>query len=354
MGEIALELVKDHKPIPADDALGFGKVFTDHMFVMDYEEGKGWINPRIVPFSSVTMSTAAAVLHYGQAIFEGIKAFRTKDGQVAIYRALDHLKRLNNSAKYVCIPEMDVDILHKGLKKLIEVEKNWVPKSKGTSLYIRPFVFATESYLGVKVAGKYSCYIILSPVGSYYSAGFSPIRIKVEDYYVRAIKGGLGEAKTSSNYAASLAASNQAQKEGFTQVLWLDGVEKKYVEEVGTMNIFFVIGDELVTPALNGSFLNGITRQSILKLAPTLGLKAVERRIPIEELFEAHAKGELKEVFGSGTAAVISPVGELSYKGKNIVINDNKVGPVAQLLFDQITGIQQGLVEDKFNWLDFI
>ena len=219
MGNISLELVKTRKPIPADDTLGFGKIFTDHMFVMDYEEEKGWFNPRVVPLDTVTMSTAAAVLHYGQAIFEGIKAFRTKDNKVALYRPVDHLKRLNNSANYVCIPQMDVDTLHKGLRTLIETEQDWVPKSKGTALYIRPFVFATESYLGVKVSGRYSCYIILSPVGSYYSAGFNPIRIKVEDYYVRAIKGGLGEAKTSSNYAASLMASNEAQKEGFTQVL---------------------------------------------------------------------------------------------------------------------------------------
>ncbi|HWR44439.1 branched-chain amino acid aminotransferase [Sporomusa sp.] len=351
MTDIAVTLAEKRGTLPADDKLGFGKIFTDHMFVMDYESGKGWHNARIVPYGDFDISPAAMVLHYGQAIFEGMKAFRTENNRVVVYRPVDHLKRFNNSADILSIPQMDVDLLHAGLNKLIEIDKNWVPKSLGTSLYIRPFVISVDPFVGVKVADQYTLFIILSPVGAYYASGFKPVKIKVEENYVRAVKGGLGEAKTPANYAASLKASEEAKKEGYTQVLWLDALEQKYIEEVGTMNIFFKMDDELITPELNGSILNGITRRSVIQVAKDWGLKVTERRISIDEVFAAHAEGRLKEVFGSGTAAVISPVGELSWNGKNIVINNNQTGETSQKLFDYITNIQQGRVADKFGWI---
>ncbi|QDR78864.1 branched-chain amino acid aminotransferase [Sporomusa termitida] len=351
MADIAVTLADKRGTLPADDKLGFGKIFTDHMFVMDYETGKGWFDARIVPYGDFDISPAAMVLHYGQAIFEGMKAFRTEDNRIVVYRPVDHLKRFNNSADILSIPQMDVDLLHAGLNKLIEIDKDWVPQSLGTSLYIRPFVISVDPFVGVKVADEYKLLIILSPVGAYYASGFKPVKIKVEEHFVRAVKGGLGEAKTPANYAASLKASEEAQKEGYTQVLWLDALEQKYIEEVGTMNIFFKIDDEIITPELNGSILNGITRRSVIQVAQDWGLKVTERRISIDEVYAVHAEGRLQEVFGSGTAAVISPVGELSWKGKNIVINNNQTGATSQKLFDYITSIQQGRVADKFGWI---
>ena len=352
MTDIAVTLAEKRGTLPGEDKLGFGKIFTDHMFVMDYVSGKGWHNARIVPYGDFDISPAAMVLHYGQAIFEGMKAFRTEDNRVVVYRPVDHLKRFNNSADILSIPQMDVDVLHAGLKKLIEIDKEWVPKSLGTSLYIRPFVISIDPYVGVRVGEQYTMFIILSPVGAYYASGFKPVKIKVEEHFVRAVKGGLGEAKTPANYAASLKAGEIAKEEGYTQVLWLDALEQKYIEEVGTMNIFFKIDDEIITPELNGSILNGITRRSVLEVARSWGLKATERRISIDEVYEAHAAGRLQEVFGSGTAAVISPVGELSWKGKKIIINDNKIGETSQKLFDYITGMQQGREADKFGWVE--
>ncbi len=351
MTDIAVTLADKRGTLPADDKLGFGKIFTDHMFVMDYESGKGWFNARIVPYGDFDISPAAMVLHYGQAIFEGMKAFRTEDNRIVVYRPVDHLKRFNNSADILSIPQMDVDLLHAGLNKLIEIDKDWVPQALGTSLYIRPFVISVDPFVGVKVADEYKLLIILSPVGAYYASGFKPVKIKVEEHFVRAVKGGLGEAKTPANYAASLKASEEAKKEGYTQVLWLDALEQKYIEEVGTMNIFFKIDDEIITPELNGSILNGITRRSVIQVAQDWGMKVTERRISIDEVYTAHAEGRLQEVFGSGTAAVISPVGELAWNGKNIVINNNQTGPTSQKLFDYITSIQQGRVADKFGWI---
>ncbi len=351
MTDIAVTLADKRGTLPADDKLGFGKIFTDHMFVMDYESGKGWFNARIVPYGDFDISPAAMVLHYGQAIFEGMKAFRTEDNRIVVYRPVDHLKRFNNSADILSIPQMDVDLLHAGLNKLIEIDKDWVPQALGTSLYIRPFVISVDPFVGVKVADEYKLLIILSPVGAYYASGFKPVKIKVEEHFVRAVKGGLGEAKTPANYAASLKASEEAKKEGYTQVLWLDALEQKYIEEVGTMNIFFKIDDEIITPELNGSILNGITRRSVIQVAQDWGMKVTERRISIDEVYAAHAEGRLQEVFGSGTAAVISPVGELAWNGKNIVINNNQTGPTSQKLFDYITSIQQGRVADKFGWI---
>ncbi|MBP2651511.1 MAG: branched-chain amino acid aminotransferase [Firmicutes bacterium] len=354
MSEITITRTTKPGNLPDATKLGFGHCFADHMFVMDYEKGKGWHNSSIVPYDEFCMYPSAMVLHYGQAIFEGMKAFRTKNNEITLFRPQDYLSRFNRSAEILCIPQMDTKMVHEALKTLIQMDKAWVPDCFGTSLYIRPFVVATDPYVGVKVSDTYKLYIILSPSGAYYAKGFDPVSIKVEDKFVRAVHGGLGEAKTPANYAASLKAQVEAQKEGFTQVLWLDAVERKYIEEVGTMNIFFKINGELITPALNGSILGGITRRTVLELARHWGVKATERAISIDEVYEANAKGQLEEVFGSGTAAVISPVGELSWKGQKIVINNNQTGPFAQKLFDYVTGLQYGKVEDTFGWVETV
>lgn len=339
---------------PAEDKLGFGTIFTDHMFVMDYETEKGWHSPRIVPYEEFGVYPSNMTLHYGQAIFEGIKAFRTEDDRIVVFRVNDYLNRFNQSADHLCIPRIDVREVKQGLFQLLETEKKWVPSKLGTALYIRPFIIATDPYVGVKVSDTYRLFIILSPVGAYYAAGFNPVSIKVEDKYVRATPGGLGEAKTPANYAMSLRAQVEAKKEGYTQVLWLDAIHRKYIEEVGTMNILFKINGEIITPALNGSILSGITRRTVLEVARDWGVKATERQISIEEVYEAHDKGTLEEVFGSGTAAVISPVGELSWKGKKITINNNQTGETAHKLFDYITGLQYGKQEDKFGWVETV
>jgi branched-chain amino acid aminotransferase len=352
MTDITLTKVDKVGVLPTDVQLGFGKIFTDHMFVMDYVVDKGWHSPRIVPYGEFDFVPATIVFHYGQAIFEGMKAFKNANNEVAVFRPKEYLNRFNRSAAHLCIPPIDVEEVYAGLFKLLELEKDWVPSTLGTSLYIRPFIIATDKYVGVKVASNYKLFIILSPSGAYYETGFNPVSIKVEDHYVRATKGGLGEAKTPANYAMSLAAQAEAYKEGFNQVLWLDAVDRKYIEEVGTMNIFFKIKGEIITPALNGSILGGITRKTVLELGRNWGLKTTERQISIEEVYEAHAKGELEEVFGTGTAAVISPVGELSWKGQKIVINNNQTGEFAKKLFDFVTGVQYGNVSDEFAWMD--
>jgi len=352
MAEITITKTTNPGTLPDENKLGFGNYFTDHMFEMDYNPKEGWHNPRIVPYQDFGINPANTTLHYGQAIFEGMKAFCTDEGQVVLFRPLEYLNRLNRSADILCIPRVDVEVVHEGLRKLIELEKNWVPAKHGTSLYIRPFIFATDPYLGLRVAENYKMAIILSPVGAYYAAGFNPVNIMVEDKFVRAVPGGVGEAKTPANYAASLRAAVEAKKAGYAQTLWLDGIERKYIEEVGAMNIFFKINGELITPALSGSILGGITRKTVLEIAKDWGLKATERRITIEEVFEAHANGQLEEVFGSGTAAVISPVGELSWKGEKIVINGNKTGELAQKLFDYVTSLQYGKAKDKFGWVE--
>ncbi|AFQ43470.1 branched chain amino acid aminotransferase apoenzyme [Desulfosporosinus meridiei DSM 13257] len=352
MTEISVSKVEQAGVLPTDDQLGFGKIFTDHMFIMDYEEGKGWHSPRIVPYGEFSFLPATIVFHYGQAIFEGMKAFRTSNDQIAVFRANHYLNRFNRSASHLCIPQINVEEVKAGLFQLLELDKAWVPSKLGTSLYIRPFIVSTDGYIGVKVSSTYKLFIILSPVGAYYSNGFNPVSIKVEDKYVRATKGGLGQAKTPANYAMSLNAQAEAHEQGFDQVLWLDAVHRKYVEEVGTMNIFFKINDEIITPELSGSILGGITRQTVLELAQNWGLKTTERQISIEEVYEAHAKGELQEVFGTGTAAVISPVGELSWKGQKININNNQTGEFAKKLFDFVTGVQYGSVPDEFSWMD--
>jgi len=352
MTEIAVKMKETMGTMPPEEKLGFGTYFTDHMFTMDYNPQEGWHNPTVAPYNEFSVFPAAMVFHYGQAVFEGMKAFRTEDDRIVIFRTKDYLERFNRSADALCIPNIDVAAVTEGLKKVVEVDKKWVPTKVGTALYIRPFIIATDPYVGVKVSDTYKLFILLSPVGAYYAAGFDPVSIKVEDKYVRATLGGLGEAKTPANYAMSLRAQEEAKKEGFAQVLWLDAVERKYIEEVGTMNIFFKINGEIVTPDLVGSILGGMTRRTVLELAKAWGIKTSERRISVEEIFAAHEKGQLEEVFGTGTAAVISPVGELSWKGKKIVINQNKTGEFAQKLFDTVTGIQYGKLEDKFNWID--
>lgn len=346
---------KSLKQKPDDTNLGFGTIFTDHMLNMDYSPEKGWHNPRIEPYGPMTMDPSTMVLHYGQSIFEGLKAFRGDDGKIRLFRPKDNFARLNRSAKRMCIPEIDPGGLIEALKELIKIEKDWIPSMPGTSLYIRPAIVATDPYVGIRASSTYRFFIILSPVGAYYKEGFNPVKIWVTKDYVRAVKGGVGEAKTAGNYAASLYAGEEATKNGYTQVLWLDGVERKYLEEVGSMNIFFVIGDELVTPALTGSILPGITRASVIKIASEKwGMKVSERRISIDEIIEADEKGILRESFGTGTAAVISPVGNIKYGDKVITINNNEVGPIAKRAFDTITGIQYGKIEDSFGWIEII
>ena len=353
MKDLIVKQAEQLKEKPSVDRLGFGIHFTDHMLVVDYESGQ-WQSARIEPYGNLSLDPAATVLHYGQAIFEGLKAYRMKDGNVGIFRPRDAFARLNRSAVRLCMPVIDEEQALSDLKALISTDKQWVPSAKETSLYIRPYMIASEPFLGVRPASSYKFVTIMSPVGAYYPEGFKPIKIMVENQYVRAVRGGLGFAKASANYAASLLAQEEAKKAGYTQVLWLDGIEQKYVEEVGTMNIFFVIGDELITPPLTGSILGGITRDSVLTIAKDWGWKVAERQTSIEEIYQAGQKGQLKEIFGTGTAAVISPVNELNWNGKIIIPGAGEVGELSQKLFQHITGIQYGEVADSHNWMEII
>jgi len=340
------------KPKPDNSSLGFGTIFTDHMFNMDYNLENGWHNPRIEPYASIEMDPATAVLHYGQAVFEGLKAYKTDSGSVQFFRPKDNFKRLNRSCRMLCIPELDEDFVFDAMKQLVVLEKDWIPGAQETSLYIRPAVVATDHFIGVRASHTYRFFIILSPVGAYYAEGFNPVKIWVTKNHVRAVRGGIGEAKTAGNYAASLYASEEAYKHGYTQVLWLDGIHQKYIEEVGSMNIFFVIEDELVTPMLNGSILPGITRDSVITMAKKWNIKLSERQISIDELIDAHDSGKLQEVFGTGTAAVISPVGEMKYGERVINIGGGKVGPLANKFYKTITDIQYGRTEDAIGWIE--
>lgn len=338
------------KQKPDSGKLGFGKYFTDHMLVMTYENG-AWNEPEIVPYSPFSMPPANNVLHYAQSIFEGAKAYKNKEGKITVFRIDDNFVRMNNSAKRMCMPTFDANVVKAGLFELLKLEQDWIPTNPGTALYIRPFMFANEEVLGVHASKKYVFCIILSPVGSYYANGLQPTRILVEEEYVRAFIGGTGEAKCSGNYACSLLGGEKANKLGYDQALWLDGKEHKYVEEVGSMNMFFVIGDEVCTPALVGSILPGITRNSCLQVLKKYGYKVSERRISIEEVAKAYEDGTLKESFGTGTAAVISPVGVIGYKGKDMIINNGEMGEITSFLYDKITGIQQERYEDEFGWV---
>lgn len=349
---MAMEMQKrvQLKEKPEAATLSFGKTFTDYMIVMDHDE-EGWHDQKIVPYGPFALDPAAMVLHYGQAVFEGLKAYRTPEGKVNLFRPAANFKRINVSCERLCIPKIDEEAALAGLLQLLRVEQDWVPTAADTSLYIRPFIFATDPYIGVKASTRYLYAVILSPVGPYYAEGLKPVKIYVEDEYVRAVRGGLGFTKAAANYAASLLAGEIAHQKGYSQVLWLDGVSHKNVEEVGSMNIFFKFRDELVTPALNGSILAGITRDSIIKLAKHMGIKVSERTLPIDEVFERSAKGELEEVFGSGTAAVVSPVSELNKNGEIITVNRGEMGPLTAELYKTLTDIQWGRAEDPFGWI---
>ena len=349
--EIKITKTACKKQKPDLASLGFGKYFTDHMFLMDYTKGKGWHDARIVPFGDISLSPAAMVFHYGQEMFEGLKAYAADDGSIQLFRPQKNIERMNRTNRRLCIPQVDPDFVLEALKALVSIDADWVPEGKDTSLYIRPFIIATDAHLGVKPATQYLFCIILSPVGAYYAEGLNPVKIFVETDYVRAVKGGIGFAKAGGNYAASLAAQEKANELGYSQVLWLDGVHRKYVDEVGTMNVFFVIDGEVITPMLEGSILPGVTRDSVITLLRDLGYKVTERRVDVDELFEAHKAGKLDEVFGTGTAAVISPVGLLDRDGEKIVINNGEIGKISQMLYDTLTGIQWGRIPDTRGWI---
>ncbi|WP_428485237.1 branched-chain amino acid aminotransferase [Rhodopila sp.] len=349
MTDIAITRTTNPGKPPADETLTFGNIFTDHMFLMNYDAGHGWHDPRIVPYGPFSLDPACCVLHYGQAVFDGMKAFRGPDGHIRLFRLADHARRLNQSGHFLCMPELDPAMVEQSIRALVEVDQRWVPSLAGTSLYIRPTIIATETFLGVHPSHSYLYYVIVGPVGAYYKEGMNPVRILASDTHVRAVQGGLGAAKTAANYAASLFGAEAAQKAGYTQVLWLDGVERKYLDEVGTMNIMLKIGDEVITPPLNGTILAGITRDSVLTLLRDWGLRVSERPIAIDDVIAAAQAGKL-EMWGTGTAAVISPVGELGYKGERYVINDGQTGALTQKLYDTIVGIQYGTAADPHAW----
>jgi len=348
--EIKVQLTTTPGKKPDSSSLSFGKYFTDHMFIMDYHIEKGWHDPRIVPYAPIALDPAAMVFHYGQAVFEGLKAYLTDSGKVLLFRPDKNMKRLNQSNDRLGIPEVDGDFVIQAIKTLIEIDKSWIPTEKGTSLYVRPFIIATEPCLGVRSSYTYQLIVILSPVGAYYSGGLEPVKINVESSYTRAVRGGIGYAKAAGNYAASIKAQENAKKEGFSQVLWLDAIEKKYIEEVGSMNIFFKIAGTVITPEINGSILEGVTRDSVITLLKDWGVPVEERKLSIEEIYEAYKQGQLEEVFGTGTAAVISPVGELHWNEHTMHVNEGKIGELSQKLYDTITGLQSGHLPDPRNW----
>ena len=338
------------KEKPDSSSLGFGKIFTDNMFIMDYNKAEGWHNARIVPFGPFPIHPASTVLHYGSEIFEGLKAYRRKDGVVQLFRPIENIRRLNRSAERLCLPQIPEDLAMEVLTTFVKHEQDWTPSADGTSLYLRPFLFGNDESLGVHAVDNATYMIIASPVGSYYKEGINPVKIMIEDEDVRAVRGGTGYAKCGGNYAASNRAGERAAQQGYSQVLWLDGVERKYIEEVGAMNVMFKIGDEIVTPMLSGSILPGITRMSCIEVLKKQGYKVSERLLSIDELAEALENGTLKEAWGCGTAAVVSPIGELCYKGKKYPVNNGEIGETTQYLYDTLTGIQWGKIEDTFGW----
>ncbi len=350
--DISITKTDAPKAHPTDESkLGFGRVFTDHMFIMDYSDDKGWYNGRIVPFAPLPIHPASTVLHYGAEIFEGMKAYRNADNDIVLFRPMENIKRLNNSAERLCLPQLDEEGCLDILKTIVELEKDWVPKAEGTSLYLRPYLFGNDPHLGVHAVHNATFVVICSPVGAYYAEGINPVKIAIESTDVRAVKGGTGYAKCGGNYAASLRAGQKAEEAGYTQVLWLDGVHRKYIEEVGSMNVMFKINGKVVTPELTGSVLPGITRKSCIELLKEWGYEVEERLFSVDELFEAAANGTLEEAWGTGTAAVVSPIGQLFYEGKAYTVSNNLIGEVTQKLYDNLTGIQWGKVEDKYNWI---
>lgn len=350
MADIKITLAETRKPLPDPDTLVFGKTFTDHMFLMNYDAGQGWHDPRIVPYGPLSLEPSCMVFHYAQELFEGMKAYRTPEGKVQLFRPMENALRFNSSCERMCVPAIDPDFFVDAVKALVKVDQAWVPNKKGASLYIRPFVFATDPSLGVHASHSYLFVIILCPVGSYYAEGINPVKIYVEDADVRAVRGGTGYTKCGGNYAASLRAGERAEEKGYSQVLWLDGVERKYIEEVGAMNVLFKIDGKVVTPALTGSVLPGITRKSCLELLRDWGVSVEERLISAQELFDAAESGKLEEAWGSGTAAVVSPIGELAEGDEKVIISGNKIGPVTQRLYDELTGIQWGRLPDTHGW----
>jgi len=343
------------KPKPKDDSkLGFGRYFTDHMFVMDYDAEKGWHGARIEPHHALSLDPAAMVLHYAQAVFEGLKGYRGKDGGVYLFRHVKNIERLERSCDRLEIPAFPADVAAQGLKQLVLLEREWIPRSRGSSLYIRPTIVAIDPFLGVRPSSTYVFYIILSPVGAYYPEGFNPVKIWVSEEYVRAVRGGVGEAKCAGNYAGSLKAQVKAQKAGYTQVLWLDAIERRYVEEVGTMNMFWVIEGKVVTSPLTGTILPGITRDSVIHLCRQWGLTVEERMLSIDEVIEGTGRGGLEEAFGSGTAAIISPVGTICFRGKDHRVADGKVGKLSRKLYDTLLGMQYGEIPAPEGWVERI
>ncbi len=348
--EISITKTTAPKVKPEASTLGFGKFFTDHMFMMDYSREKGWYDARIIPFANISLHPASTVLHYGSEIFEGLKAYRREDGEVQLFRPLENIRRMNNSADRLCLPTIPEDLAFEVLTKFVEMEKDWTPSAEGTSLYLRPFMFGNDETLGVHAVHNATFAIIASPVGSYYKEGINPVKIMIEDEDVRAVRGGTGYAKCGGNYAASNRAGERAEQKGYSQVLWLDGVERKYIEEVGAMNVMFKIGGEIITPMLSGSILPGITRKSCIEVLKKEGYTVTERLLSIDELETAMENGTLEEAWGCGTAAVVSPIGELCYKGKKYAVNNGEIGEVTQKLYDTLTGIQWGKIEDTFGW----
>ena len=354
MEKIAVTLTTNYKPKPVGPDIPFGVITTDHLFLMNYEPEKGWHNPRIVPYAPFQIDPACMVLHYAQEIFEGMKAYRDTQGKIRLFRPEENFKRMNSSCERMSIPTVDVDFCVEAVKELVTLEKDWVPSAPNTSLYIRPVIFATDNHIGVHASHSYQFAILLSPVGPYYATGLAPVSIMIEEDDVRAVRGGTGFTKCGGNYAASLRAGERAEQKGYSQVLWLDGVERKYIEEVGAMNVLFKISGKIVTPELNGSILPGITRKSCLQILRDKGYTVEERKISVDELTAAAKDGTLEEAFGSGTAAVISPIGALSYRGETFTIAGGEIGPVAQDLYDTLTGIQWGRTEDPYGWSQVI
>ena len=349
---IRIERTAVPKAKPDTNDLPFGVLFTDHMFLMNYDKGEGWHDPRIVPYAPFTLEPAAMVLHYAQEIFEGLKAYRTAEGKVQLFRPMDNIRRMNDSAERLCVPKIPEDVFMQALLTLVELEQDWVPSAEGTSLYIRPFAIATDPHVGVHAAHHYLFSIITCPVGSYYKEGINPVRILIESQDIRAVRGGTGYTKCGGNYAASLRAGEKAEELGFSQVLWLDGVHKKYIEEVGSMNVMFKINGKIVTPSLvSGSVLPGVPRRSCIQLLKDWGYEIEERDISVDELIHAAETGELEEAWGTGTAAVVSPMGEIAYEGESHVICGGKIGPVTQKLYDTLTGIQWGKIPDPYGWV---
>ena len=351
MHEFPITRAAQLKPKPDPKTLSFGKVFTDHMFLMNYTPEQGWHDGRIVPYAPISLEPSAMVFHYAQEVFEGMKAYRNPEGGVQLFRPMDNVRRMNDSCERLCIPKLPEDLALDGIKALVTLESGWVPSEPGTSLYIRPFIIATDASLGVHASHTYLFCVICCPVGAYYAEGINPVRIYVENEDVRAVRGGTGYTKCGGNYAASIRAGERAEEQGYAQVLWLDGVHRKYIEEVGSMNVMFKVDGKILTPALTGSVLPGITRRSCLELLRDWGYEVEERLITAQELFDAAQAGKLEEAWGTGTAAVVSPIGEMGWEDKHVVVNGGKIGPVTQKLYDTLTGIQWGAVADPHNWV---